>query len=290
EGPVRPSLLDNAVMLPDRVLSYLLGDNKPGLDCLTRERVLHPLDQLIHEPLTAAALTRASIASVVVLTRAAGRGPRTTAMALADTDEVVVYDGERGEGALDEAVLETRLSRCALVITDADVLAERVGGHHVAAAVETLSGAGHRVLLTSATFWHHAIDAAAHWYDVELPEPSYRERVLLWQQALIAAGLDAGPDEISTVADTYILGPAQIHAAANSAASLPQGDADALSRAARARSTHNLGRLARQLTTRYTWKDLVLPARTAKLLDEIVSAVRHRPRVQQEWQMTAPCR
>jgi broad-specificity NMP kinase len=286
DGPVRPSLLDHALMLPDRVLSHLLGDDEPRSEWLTRERVARDVDQLTHQPLTAAALSRAALASVVVLTGAPGRGRRTTALALAGTEEVVVFVGDIAEGTLDDAVLEARISRSPLVITDADVLAERVGGHHVVVAVQTLSVAGHRVLLTSATSWHHAIDAAADWHDVELPEPAYRERVLLWREALVGAGLDVDPDEIATVADTYVLGPAQIHAAANSAADLRECDADALSRAARARSTHSLARLARQVDTPYTWKDLVLPARTTKLLDEIVSAVRHRPRVQQEWQMT----
>ena len=53
--------------------------------------------------------------------------------------------------------------------------------------------------------------------------------------------------------------------------------------AARAHSNPKLASLAKKITPRYSWEDLVLPADQVEMLREMVQTVRSRPLVLEEW-------
>ncbi|MGH3740628.1 MAG: ATP-binding protein [Micromonosporaceae bacterium] len=285
---VPASLLDRVLMAPDAVIDHLLGDScsDPRLGaCVTLAADPLPLDGLALSAAALADLKAAVDSPVTVITGVEGSGRRTAAIALASASgvPVLVFDGAGDPEALDAAVRATRLSGAALVVTGADTLAQRIGAVPLVTAVAALAERGRQVVLTGGVRWHHTADAAAGWWDVSVPEPAFAQRVQLWTAALTAAGVEVPAEEVATVADAFLLGPAQITAGAQAAARQPDPDQTVLGAAARARSAHTLSRVARHVRTPYTWADLILPTRVRRQLDEVVAAVRHRATVLEEW-------
>jgi hypothetical protein len=126
--------------------------------------------------------------------------------------------------------------------------------------------------------------------------PSYPQRRALWTQ-FMADGLNGaasqpdpalGDDTLDTLAGQFMLTTEQIRdsvasardAANQRAASVAPDD---LFLAARAHSNPNLGNLARKLTPRFHWDDIILPADQLAQLKEVVATVHERPRVLETW-------
>ncbi len=131
---------------------------------------------------------------------------------------------------------------------------------------------------------------------VETSRPSYAQRRILWQHCLDqAASTSDGATEqpmdnmdITTLAGQFLLTAGQIQDAVASARSMAaqQGRSlhnDDLLAAARAHSSPRLAGLARHITPRYTWSDLILPQDQVAMLHELVATIRGRPRVLEEW-------
>jgi len=291
DAAVRPSLLDHVLVLDSRVLRHLLGDDTPatGVRSVTVDRAI---DSLALPDGVLDALVGAADSPVLLLTGPAHSGRRATATAWTAFDprcpgpvrDVVVF--EPGAGAdLPAAVLEARLSHCGLVVCASDELAAEMGAERLAEVVAQAAAAGVRTCVIGATRWHHTVPAVAAWPEVELGEPGFAARRQLWRWALAEAGVGADEADVSLVADAFALGPGQIASAAASLAGVGAADARALAGAARSWSVHHLDRLARRVDVGVGWSDLVLPPRTQRQVEEIVAAVRHRPRVQQGWGM-----
>ncbi len=121
---------------------------------------------------------------------------------------------------------------------------------------------------------------------LEFPVPAYQQRVDLWNHFLgekAMRGID-----IPALAGQFNLTGGQIRdaiATARDHAAQRGGEADTadLLRAARAHSNPHLGALARKITPRYTWADIVLPADHLCQLKEIVATVRGRAKVLTDW-------
>jgi hypothetical protein len=122
--------------------------------------------------------------------------------------------------------------------------------------------------------------------------PDYAMRLQLWQNAVEALDAKIASAELEALADRFVLTPAQISSALESACnseylSEPESfvslRASTLFDAARAQSDHSLGTLATKVKTLHGWDDLVLPRSALQRVQEIAAAIRHRHVVYSEW-------
>jgi hypothetical protein len=122
--------------------------------------------------------------------------------------------------------------------------------------------------------------------------PDYPMRLQLWQNAVQTVDAKIAGAELEALADRFVLTPAQISSALESACnsqylSAPESfvalRASTLFEAARAQSDQSLGSLATKVKTRHGWDDLVLPRPALQRVKEIAAAIRHRHVVYSEW-------
>jgi ATP-dependent 26S proteasome regulatory subunit len=122
---------------------------------------------------------------------------------------------------------------------------------------------------------------------VEFPIPPFPERLLLWkhftERHILSDNLDFIP-----LAGQFQLSTGQIRDAAATAMDIAERNGGVIKgrdlfAAARSHSNPNLAGLARKINPRYGWDDIVLPGDQVDLLNEIVSTVRCRPKVLDEW-------
>jgi hypothetical protein len=122
---------------------------------------------------------------------------------------------------------------------------------------------------------------------LEFPVPAYSQRLALWVHFIGDEKRNEGLG-ISSLAGQFHLDSGQIRDAVASAHDManqwkkPLERAD-LFAAARAYSNPRLAGLARKITPRYGWEDIVLPEDQIAQLCEIVATVRGRPLVLDEW-------
>jgi ATP-dependent 26S proteasome regulatory subunit len=144
------------------------------------------------------------------------------------------------------------------------------------------------VILSSQTAWQaqrSGRERGLRW--VEFPLPDFVGRRSLWAHFLhqSTADHDVNVDEVS---GHFYLSRAQIREAAKTARDFaaqeerPIREADLFS-AARTHSSSRISSLARKITPRYGWKDIVLPSDQRTILEEIVATVRNRPLVLDKW-------
>ncbi|MBE2199148.1 MAG: ATP-binding protein [Anaerolinea sp.] len=131
------------------------------------------------------------------------------------------------------------------------------------------------------------------WLAFPTPDTPQRERLLTHFLTEKTAG--AEPDKaavdnstLTALAGQFILTTAQLRDVVSSAHDLAGQNGRAiippdLFAAARAHSNPRLESLARKITPRYTWDDLILPDDQIQFLREMVDTVRSRPLVLQTW-------
>ena len=121
----------------------------------------------------------------------------------------------------------------------------------------------------------------------EFPIPDYSERKALWTEYLEQANIRTTPD-LDGLAGQFALTSEQIQDAVLLAVNRTRQLGTNLSEedllgAARTASSSRLSGLARKVPARYSWDDIVLPVDQIALLQEIVSTVRGRSMVLEEW-------
>jgi ATP-dependent 26S proteasome regulatory subunit len=124
---------------------------------------------------------------------------------------------------------------------------------------------------------------------VELAEPSYDTRRALWQRE-IRANTDVDEDHLAAA---FRLGGREIRAAAEMAQSIADWEgrealtlAD-LQVAARLQSQPRLTAMARKISPRFSWDDIVLPNDQISQMREIAGQVLHRHTVYDDWNFGA---
>jgi MoxR-like ATPase len=126
---------------------------------------------------------------------------------------------------------------------------------------------------------------------VELTRPTFSERSSLWSAVLDGSGpADEGLD-VAVLSSKFKFTGGQIQDAAATAMNLarmrdsdsPRMRSHELYEACRLHSNQKLGELARKITPRYRWNDIVLPADRLDQLREICNHVKYRDRVYGEW-------
>ena len=128
---------------------------------------------------------------------------------------------------------------------------------------------------------------------LELSMPDYATRTELWQRkaAAITPGQNTfSPQELEPLANKFAFTPGQIHdtvIAARGLAAWRSSDApptlDELYAAARAQSTPILNTLARKISPRFGWDDIVLIEDSLTVLHEISNTIKNRHIVYGQW-------
>lgn len=133
---------------------------------------------------------------------------------------------------------------------------------------------------------------------LECPLPTYHQRLDLWYHFLTLNPSDSQPLgqsmpdhsslDLAALAGQFALTTGQIRDAVASARDMALQRGEGLQNqdlftAARAHSNPRLASLARKIVPRYTWSDLILPADQLSILHELVSTVRGRPLVLEQW-------
>jgi SpoVK/Ycf46/Vps4 family AAA+-type ATPase len=122
---------------------------------------------------------------------------------------------------------------------------------------------------------------------LELPRPSYAERIELWSRS---AGAGDGID-LPGIATKFRFTPGQIEDAAATARNLacwrdPEAGRPETAdyyEACRLQSNRKLSALARKIKPNYTWDQIILPADRVQQLREICNSVKYRSVVYGEW-------
>jgi hypothetical protein len=144
------------------------------------------------------------------------------------------------------------------------------------------------VIVAARARWQLAgVDRQRVFLWIELPIPDHAQRLALWRHFLQRAGMDSGTD-LSLLAGQFLLTAGQIRDAVATVQDTvackgsPVTPPD-LFAAARLHSSPGLSTLARKITPRFQWGDIVLPQDQVAILHEIVSTVRERPLVMDTW-------
>lgn len=144
------------------------------------------------------------------------------------------------------------------------------------------------IIVISATRWQpRGVPRARHFYWIEFPLPLTQQRTRLLTHFL-AAETAVSPAEVALLAGQFKLSTEQLQDLVSTAGDLAAQNGRSLANqdlfaAARAHSNPKLASLAKKITPRYSWEDLVLPADQVEMLREMVQTVRSRPLVLEEW-------
>jgi AAA+ superfamily predicted ATPase len=144
------------------------------------------------------------------------------------------------------------------------------------------------VVVSGSALWQpQGIERDRQLFWLEFPMPTFPQRCDLWSHFL-GDRASVEPADVTALAGQFQLTAGQIRDAVASARDMAVqrgelvGGRD-LSAAARAHSNPHLGSLARQIVPRYDWGDIILPNDQLAQLREIVTTVRGRPQVLEEW-------
>ncbi len=177
-----------------------------------------------------------------------------------------------------------------LVGWDACTKVEETSAARAELVAELCAYPGPVIVATRAPWQPIGIDRQRPLFRMEFPIPAFSQRLVLWKHFLGYPLSERKGDEldVAPIAGQFLLTTSQIRDAVASARDraaqhggpLQAGD---LFAAARAHSSPGLAILARKITPRYTWEDIVLPADPLSILHEIVATVRGRPVVLDGW-------
>jgi len=146
--------------------------------------------------------------------------------------------------------------------------------------------------LAGTTAWQPPTELRGSAYlQVQLPRSTYEDRTRIWLSALEKDLSGHADIDIAALASKFKFTGGQIRDAAETAKNLTQWE-DAktgkitmkhLYEACRLHSNQKLSSLARKITPKYQWHDIVLPLDRSDQLREICNHVKYRDRVYSEW-------
>jgi AAA+ superfamily predicted ATPase len=309
------SRLARSLEVDDRIVGWLHGSNdlEPRLARAARRvpwgRTGATFDQLELPGLVRDQLARltAEIADprggpdppIVYLHGPAGVGKRTTAEALAHVlgcdllvlDCAALDSADDAAGAVVEAAeREAWLAGDILLCESADLVLTSERRNTRRALLDMLAAAPGPRVLTGAAPWEPGDTLRGRWFvQIDLAPPDADARLRLWRAALGGAAL--ADIALPAVAARLRLTGGQIHDAAATARSIARlragagaaiGAAD-IHEASGRHSGRRFGGLARKITARPGWDDLVLPPDRLLRLRELCDHARHRATVFERW-------
>lgn len=284
EDEDRP-LPGRALRVPDRVVGHLLGDDTAdrALDGVLREAA--PVEWG-DAGLVAQALA-AGIRLIYLREPATGSGEAVAARGIrAHGLGALRLDLER-LGADRDPITLAKLALREVRLRGLGLIASPVTTEVSAALIETLAESPQPTVFVGDSAWDpewcRALPAMA-----EVAATTTEERSQLWRRSL---GASAEGLDVTATTGQFRLRPEQVRRAAETArtqAALSTSGritAEHLTAGARAENASALDRLARRVTPRVGWDDLVLPPGPLDALREIELRARHRERVLGDWNM-----
>jgi hypothetical protein len=215
-----------------------------------------------------------------------------------DAGRLVTLPPQAFEDALSLLARETHLHAAALCVENIDSLLDEDGP--AAQALKAIAQRLRDVAPVAFVIGHKAWVPASLFPDgvfqsVELEIPDVGESEAIWTDALAGVALDPAAGTAAgaahEVASRFQLSAGQIHdalAAARTRATWRQPESAALTlddlyRASREQCSHRLGVLARRVTTKFGWSDLILPPMQCSQLRELETAIRNASGVLEDW-------
>jgi ATP-dependent 26S proteasome regulatory subunit len=299
-GPGTPPLLRQTLCVDEALVSWLLGKYQPHGDLGTHATLVLPQENETDALLVAEAqpdLERAAgrrdilvfYGADTVRQRAAARtlaARAGRALLLVDL-AAVIGSGLSPARALRLALRDARLTGAIpfLGTWEASVTPSPALLAELCAYPDAIVVAGQKV-------WRpQGFERERHLRWLEFPSPTYPQRLALWSHFLHTgefANLQIRKLDVQALAGQFLLTTSQIRDAVALARDVvvqqdrPLENAD-LFAAARTYSNPRLSSLARKVEPRYTWSDIILPDDQLAILREIVSTVRGRPLVLDQW-------
>ena len=286
EDSDRPAL-GRSLRVPDRVVEHLLGRDEP--DAVLAPLLVNPGPWPSGAP---SAVSRALGGGVSLFYAqehpgSAGLSYLAAGLAAAGRDIVAIdltllSGGEDGNRLAAVAAREAGLRGSALVVTHVEALSDR--GH---AEVRHWAEAPGVVALSGSQPWDPRWSRRPPLL-VDVPALADAERLSSWDVAL--DGALAGHPRLTRAVGAYRLTPEQVRLAAHGATQRARArgtevEAEDLQAGARAQNAAGLEKLARRISPRATWDDLVIPHTVDGQLRSIAGRVRQRGQVFDEWRL-----
>jgi hypothetical protein len=288
----RPAL-SRALRVPDRVTSFLLGDDAHDPQ----------LADLIDPTLTPANVARWPALSAAIedglrliyLRESGDASGLTTAVSSAQAvgAPALVIDLQRlarvadARGAALVALREARLGRSILIAGPVDALVDTAPD-----VIRVLADSRWPVILVGGSGWDPGWSRSVPLL-LDAPRPNRDARRSLWLAALEGRSMDLADDtldDLSAIVPAFKLAAPQLARAAQSARVAAQAErrpihADDLRAGARAQSAAGLDRLARRVAAQADWADMILPSQILGHLRELAARARLRDRVLDDWSL-----
>jgi len=296
-----PPLLAQTLSVDRTIVNWLLGDYHPAIELGIHAQLVAPVaggeEELLAPEVKKTLMQAYHLPQALVLFS----GPDVTAQMLAAHVMAVqqgrallighidhlVARGLAADEALHLILRDALLNNAIAFLPGWDTLLhDRETPVHLLAA---LMAHPDLVVVSSRTSWQpQGQDRPRVILAVNFESPDYAQRQLLWSHFLGTHGLDEAHLNPVEVAGQFSLTTGQIRDAVGSAhnhavrrgSAIEQSD---LFAGARMHSGAKLGDMARKITPRYNWNDIILPADQVEILRELVSTVRQRSKVLEEW-------
>lgn len=287
------SFLAHYLRVDARIINALLGDETPDTRLKGAVSRLMPDGVAIDIDDATANAIRSGIAEsmLIYLRGVEGVGRREIAAALCADEALPLIGVDAAQMAAAEifwplALREGYLAEAALLIHHWESGLEEDSGQPAPELWSALLKYPYPVFLCGKTAWE-PLDTmrSRRMMRLSFELPSFPDRQRLWAQALTAQGIKL---DVESVAVKFRFTPMQIARAANTAADLAASRGEAVNAqdllaGAQAHSSLKLGRLAKQVTPRHSWDDLILPPDRIQQLRELRMRAEHAHIVSDAW-------
>jgi ATP-dependent 26S proteasome regulatory subunit len=319
----RPSpLLSRTLKLDDRIAEFLLGSDRPDsalLQPIPLVQIVEPQQQLpdleLPEPIARSlqqigTLETHRTAWFCLLYGTEGTGKQACAEAIASIrgrsllvlDLATILQTDLPcQTAIDLAFREAQLYRSVIYLKGWHQLLADEQKAQSASSTTSRSAIGvidraisqfpGLVLAGSETAWQPSTNTNYRFIQLELPLPDARRRETLWHKYLQQCQQVSSDIQLDYLASAFRFSGGQIQQAIECAQTQAQLDrglnykltlADLLI-GCRMTSNQHLVSLARKITPKRSWQDLVLPQDAIAQLQELCQQVRHRTQVYTDW-------
>ncbi len=308
----RPPLLSRYLKLDDRLVNYLLDDDRIDVRLAayagttppqsTLDKLLLPAETKHRLTLLARNAHSGEKATVLLFQGPYGVGKQATAAALCreqglnlltiDLNRLGNADQSEFEKTVGLAAREAFLTGAALYWDGIDVVFAEGKDAWRDVLLRRLAGCPGMSFLAGETAWEPASNLREiSFARIEFQRPEAAERAQLWTEALNDDHPEGTGVDTLELAGKFRFTGGQIRDAAASARNLARWrnpedvriTIDDLNAACRLHSNQKLAVLARKITPRYGWDDIVLPVDQGSRLREICNHVKYRAVVYEQW-------